>query len=284
MSSISAQEEMLSKINFLGGYPTSSDLSPSIVFLYALLAPVLVFRMTRRSDRTWILLRPVIFLLCRFGMLALRVYMSKNTYGSGLLIAELILVSIGFLFLIDPIITIWKRHVESVTPQSQHPRWVLQLSRILRILLIVSIATTVVASSLISSALSKPSVIDNVRTLRKVSAIVTLITIVILLFAAIRVNMAFPVSRKGTVYIVAVTMCLMVIAVYRTEQTFSTGNTNSTAARAAFWICQMLFELAAFTSLLVISIPTWFPGDAIPSSSDTEMVLSQSQNFKTQSM
>jgi hypothetical protein len=90
----------LSKMNFTGGFPTSSDLAPSIVFLvivsnsinlslvnaypqYVALLPLLLWRVVSIRHRGLILIRPCIFVACRLGMLGLRAYMSKNSYGEG---------------------------------------------------------------------------------------------------------------------------------------------------------------------------------------------------------
>lgn len=54
--------------------------------------------------------------------------MSKNSYGEGELIAELVMISVGPLFLIEPIISCWKRHIESGVAKADQPRWVRSLS------------------------------------------------------------------------------------------------------------------------------------------------------------
>lgn len=90
------------------------------------------------------MIRPAIFLVARIAMLVLRAIMSKNTYGEGELselciplgllamlkvqVGELILVSIGYLFLMDPVIEMWRRHIATAVSKEDAPRWVTRLS------------------------------------------------------------------------------------------------------------------------------------------------------------
>lgn len=62
------------------------------------------------------------------------------------------MVSVGYLFLCDSLISLWKRNVEAVIPIDQAPVWVQQLARILRLLLLASIGT-ILASSIMSAGM-----------------------------------------------------------------------------------------------------------------------------------
>lgn len=62
------------------------------------------------------------------------------------------MVSIGYLFLCDSLISLWKRNVEAVIPIESAPRWVQQLARVLRLLLMASIGT-ILASSIMSAGM-----------------------------------------------------------------------------------------------------------------------------------
>lgn len=44
-------------------------------------------------------------------------------------VVELILVSIGYLFLMEPVIEMWRRHVATAVTADIAPRWVTLLSR-----------------------------------------------------------------------------------------------------------------------------------------------------------
>lgn len=84
-SSIAQTQDWLDQFNFTGGYPTGKDLAPSVIFaaLYILSLPVVIWRLSRRSDRCLILIRPTIFVCARTASLILRAVMSKTTYGAG---------------------------------------------------------------------------------------------------------------------------------------------------------------------------------------------------------
>ena len=90
------------------------------------------------------------------------------------LVAELVLVSIGFLFLIDPVIEIWRRHIASCLPTHEQPGWVRKVAVILKIGLLASIGTGVGAAAQTSSAFDSQSGIDTVKHLRQVSYILAL--------------------------------------------------------------------------------------------------------------
>lgn len=105
------------------------DCSGLKILQYGLLLPLFFWRVIKKEFRTTILIRPAIFVSCRLGSLGLRAYMSKNVYGEGELIAELVMISVGPLFLIEPIIACWRLHIESDVPKADQPRWVRLLSR-----------------------------------------------------------------------------------------------------------------------------------------------------------
>ncbi|WWC68705.1 uncharacterized protein I206_102639 [Kwoniella pini CBS 10737] len=278
----------ISNINFTGGFPTSADLAPSIVFLilYALTVPVLLWRWFRKSDRTTLLIRPTIFQACRIGMLVIRAYMSKNTYGAGLLIAELVLVSIGFLFLIDPVSECWKTQVASHMPKQEQPGWILRLSWLIKILILVAIATALGGSVMISSAIDNPSKLDTVKHLRQTSTVISFVAVIVIALAAILTHYQYPIDLRGTIYIMTVAACLTIVSVYRLVQTFSNNPNDAVRSRAAFWILQMTFEFFAFVLLIGISLPTWFPGEKGRLSkvtSDEEMArIPQTQQHQAQ--
>ncbi|ORY29509.1 hypothetical protein BCR39DRAFT_531841 [Naematelia encephala] len=260
--SLPSQYELLGQINFTGGFPVTSDLAPSIVFLivYVISVLLLVFRLIRKQDRSRLLIRPSIFVACRIGMLVLRAIMSKTTYGEGELIAELVLVSIGYLFLIEPIIGLWKLHLASAVTQEAYPTYVNSLARVLRLLLIAAIATAIAGSSLISSALNDSSELSTVRQLRQASAILSMVTVVITALSVIVTHVHFSLDARRTVYLLIVAACLIITGVYRVVQVYNHDMTAPVQSKAAFWILQILFEFIAYCLLIAISIPTHFPG------------------------
>ncbi|WVF67095.1 hypothetical protein IAT40_001840 [Kwoniella sp. CBS 6097] len=256
------QYSAISNINFTGGFPTSKDLAPSIIFLilYAFALPVIVFRLFKKESRTWLLFRPSIFIACRIGMLVIRAYMSKNTYGEGLLIAELVLVSVGFLFLIEPAVGLWKLQVDSDMRTEDRPTWVRRLATFLKIAILASIGTAIAGSSMISGALNDADKLKTVKSLREASNILSLAVVVVLAISAILTYTTFHLDTRGTIFILGISANLLIVAVYRVVQTFNKDPTAPVRSLAAFWILQMVFEFLAFIMLIAIPIPVWFPG------------------------
>ncbi|WVQ78763.1 hypothetical protein IAT38_000854 [Cryptococcus sp. DSM 104549] len=286
MSSSSSDMAALNKINFTGGLPTSVDLAPSIVFLiiYALSIPIIVWRLVSKQHRTLVLLRPVLFLLCRLGTLGLRAWMAKNSYGEQELIAELVMVSIGNLFLIEPIIACWKLHVESDVSEAERPAWIKRLAMALRFCLIGAIAIAIAGSTTISSALQDSSKLSTVTTLRKVASILALAVIVLAIVATTLTHYHLNLTLRPTLWLYAVEVPMLIVSVYKLAQQVSTSADDAVRSRAAFWVLQMLFELVTYALIIGISIPAWFPGaKKAPeySSSDVEMGQASQQRLNS---
>lgn len=89
-------------------------------------------------------------------------------------VAELVMVSVGFLFLIDPVIELWRRHVATCLPHHEQPKWVRKLAILLKLGLIAAIATAVAGAAQTSSAFDSQSGIDTVKELRQISYCISL--------------------------------------------------------------------------------------------------------------
>ncbi|ODO04739.1 hypothetical protein I350_05349 [Cryptococcus amylolentus CBS 6273] len=263
----------ISDFNFTGGFPTSTDLAPSIVFLaihqYVLAIPVLVFRFVRKQDRTMILIRPAVFVACRLGSFGLRAWMSKNTYNENELIAELVMISIGALFLIAPLISCWTNHVESEVRPEDRPRWLSLLSKALHLLLMACIATAVIGSSMIGKAIKDPSKMDTVTGLRRASLVLSVVVVGLVGIGITLTAVNYNLSRRGTAWLYILDGCLLVITIYKLAQFENTDSDSVAQSRVAFWILQIFF---AFSLIMAISLPTWFPSvDHEESLRDVEM-------------
>ncbi|WVQ74489.1 hypothetical protein IAR50_004090 [Cryptococcus sp. DSM 104548] len=250
----------ISNFNFTGGFPDSSDLAPSIVFLaiYALAIPVLVFRFVRKQDRTMMLVRPAIFVACRLGSFGLRAWMSKNTYNENELIAELVMISLGALFLIAPLISCWTNHVESEVRPENRPRWLSLLSKALHLLLMACIGTAAIGSGMIGTAIKDPSKMNTVTDLRRASLVLSVIVVGLVGIGITLTAINYNLSRRGTVWLYAVDACMLIITIYKLAQ-FENTDSSVAQSRVTFWILQILFEFIAFSLMMAISIPTWFP-------------------------
>ncbi|KAK4687254.1 hypothetical protein P7C73_g2866, partial [Tremellales sp. Uapishka_1] len=260
----STTEQAISNINLTGGFPSSKDLAPSIIFLvlYVVTLPVLGYRIFRWKHRSKILIRPTIFVVFRITMLVLRAVMSKITYGEGLLIAELVFVSVGYLFLLEPLVSLWELHVASAVATEDRPSWVHTLVRVLRVVLLATIGTAVAGAALISNAISDPSDVSTVTALRKSSAILALVVVVIALAAIVRTHLQFGLDVRGTAYLLGLGAWLVIVAVYRVVQTFATSPTAPVKNLAVFWTLGITCEFFAYLMIIGISIPSFFPANA----------------------
>ncbi|WRT65580.1 uncharacterized protein IL334_002525 [Kwoniella shivajii] len=268
-----AGEDTIKNINFTGGFPGRRDFAPSIVFLiaYAITIPILLLRITRKSDRTVILLRPTLFVAARVGSLILRIIMSRHSYGISSLIAELVLISVGYIFLIDPFIQSWARHVEGNVPRSERPSWVKPLRWTLWGLLLVSIIITVIAGAVTSDAFKSKAWLNSVKGLRQTGYYLTLIVIVFLAIVTIFTHFHFRLPIFKTLYILTPTCCLMIVAIYRIVQTHTTSPNAPVRSLTAFWILQMTFEYIAYLFVIAVSLPRFFPGETVsPTETATE--------------
>ncbi|WWD16629.1 hypothetical protein CI109_101058 [Kwoniella shandongensis] len=255
--------DVVKDINFTGGFPTSKDLAPSIVFLvaYIVTVPLLCYRLARREDRAILLLRPTIFVGARIAMLVLRIVMTKSSYGVGTLIAELVLTSVGYLFLIDPYVESWKRHVQGSVPRAIRPYWVKPLAFSLWVLLFICIIVTTISGALVSRAFDSQSWLTAIRGLRHAAFILSLAVVLLLAFVIIFTHFYFALSVSRLLHLLIPTCCLIVVAVFRVVQSFTTNPDAPVRSVAAFYVLQLFFEFVAYMFIISVSLPKWYPGD-----------------------
>ncbi|GFZ42693.1 hypothetical protein JCM24511_00410 [Saitozyma sp. JCM 24511] len=257
--------DTLSDINFTGGFPTHRDLAPSIVFivLYSLTVPVVLWRIIVPRYRTWLLYRIVLFLGCRLAMLIIRVIMAtSSSWSLGLLIAELILVGVGYLLLLEPILVLFKRTVDAAHPKHRYarePLWLLILLGTCWAGLLAAVAMTVAAGVMISDAIDQGTGVQTIINLRHASYITSLIIVGCILFALLICFAAYRTSVKQTLYLLIPICALLVVGVYRVVQTYTTSPSAAARKLSTFWILQITFEFIAYVSYIAISIPGWYP-------------------------
>ncbi|KAK8861472.1 hypothetical protein IAR55_002292 [Kwoniella newhampshirensis] len=255
--------DVVKNINFTGGFPTSKDLAPSAVFLvaYVITIPLLIMRLFRKSDRTIVLLRPTLFVGARVAMLIMRVIMSRRSYGIGSLIGELILTSVGYLFLIDPYIQCWRRHVEGNVSRLDRPVWLKPLAWSLWGLLVISIIITVLSGALVNKAFESQSWLTAVRGLRHAGFILSMVVVAVTAMVIVVTHYQFKLPTWKTLYLLIPTCCLVTVAVFRVVQSFTDNPTAAVRSRAAFYVLQMLFEYITYIFVIAVSLPGWYPGD-----------------------
>lgn len=100
---------------------------------------------------------------------------------------------------------------------------------------------------------------DTIKTLRRVSYILSLIVVVIALFGIIYTHFHFRLDARGTGLLAWVCLVCTVCGVYRCVQIFSVDPTAPVRSRAAFYICQATMEVLAVVPLLAVNLNMWYP-------------------------
>jgi len=176
------------------------------------------------------------------------------------------MVSIGFLFLISPTVEMWKRHVYSEVPKAMAPTWLRHWVRIADLVLLAAIITAVVGSSQMSSGANAN--MDSIRTMRRVSAVLSLVVVVITLLGAVYTHFHFSLRVRPTLIIVAISLVCLVIAAYRLAQVVDTTSA-AVRSRPMFWVLQITMEVVALGIILAININDEFPAGQPSSPYDT---------------
>lgn len=218
---------------------------------------MVTYRWFRRESRTLLLIRPTLFVSTRLATWIMRGIMAKTSYGQNELIGELVLVSIGFLFLISPIIELWKRHVLSEVSMADRPRWVATLTKICQLVLLAAVITAVVGASMMSYDTST----TTINALRRVSYILSMVVVVITLLGVVYTHFHFTLNTRGTAFLVWVCAVCTICSVYRIVQIFSTNPDSAVRSHAAFYVLQAAMEVLAVVPLLAINMNAMFPGE-----------------------
>ncbi|KAL1410350.1 hypothetical protein Q8F55_004358 [Vanrija albida] len=252
-------EAYLDQFNFTGGNPTSKDLAPSIVFsiIYCALLAAVTWRWAMPATRTRLLIRPTIFIVIRIASWVLRAVMSKTPYGTGELIAELVFISIGFLFIISPVIDMWRRHVLSEVAKNERPQWLLRLTNLAQLTLVAAIITATIGGSLVGTSVATTTITG----LRKASYVLSLAVVVLALIGIMRTHRIFHLQKRGTYFLIAISLFCMVCGVYRVVQIFTTDPKDPVRNYITFYILQGAMEVCATIPMLAININEWFPGE-----------------------
>jgi hypothetical protein len=164
----------------------------------------------------------------------------KQESAAETLVAEIILISVGYLFLCDSLVALWQANVETHSPLSIQPSWIQKIARILRLLLLVTIILTIVSANLNSSYESNNNTGANIRhasyCLSFAVAVVTLLAVTLTYF---ELNLDF----RRTAYILIPAISLIIAGIYRVVNSFSTNEAHAIRNLASFWCMQALFEL-----------------------------------------
>jgi hypothetical protein len=109
--------------------------------------------------------------------------------------------------------------------------------------IIAAIAITAAGSGLINSAITNPSTLTTVKSLREAGYIISFAVSAIVLIALIATHFIYGLAAKGTVYLLIPIFSVFVVGIYRVIQVFTYNPTAPVRSPAAFWVLQILFEL-----------------------------------------
>lgn len=175
------------------------------------------------------------------------------------------MVSVGFLFLIQPTLEMWKRHVYSEVSKDEQPEWLRKGVRIADLVLLAAIITAVVGASEMSSG-----DMDLARTMKRVSCALSLAIVGITLLGSIYTHVHFGLRIRPTLVLVVLSLLCLVVAVFRIVQAFSTDPTDASHSRAAFYILQITIEAIAVSIILAMNINAVFPPEEAKSDAESE--------------
>jgi hypothetical protein len=123
--------------------------------------------------------------------------------------------------------------------------------------LLAAIITAVVGSSMTGNSNST----SLVKTLRRVSYILSLAVVIVTLVGVVYTHFHFSCRTGPTLLLIAVSALCLVVAVFRVAQIYSTNPDAPVRSRAAFYILQVTMEFIAVSILLAINTNEVFPAE-----------------------
>jgi len=219
----------------LGGIPNHSDVAPSAVFTvaYGLLTPLLLFRVARKETRTLILFFPFLVIQVRIATWIVRILQGQGNLGETLFIVEQVFLSMGTIYLVEPLIPLTSRLIRARTllgtttnsgqsvQNSKGPfTWIVaRLGNVIQVILFTAVALAAYGGSQTPNI----SEINLTTTLRKVVAIVliSVVGIIFITLVIIRIQIRGShtepeaIMRRGTHVLLGLCLLLMVTVSYR---------------------------------------------------------------------
>lgn len=245
--------------NVTGGFVGTQDFIPSIIFavLYVAAGALLCYRLVRPANRTILLIVPGIFLLLRLVSLVMRLVMSlSGVYGIHTLVAEVVLISIGYLLLIWAWLDCSATYIAN-GHRSPSERQLGRFSYIVRALLAAALILSIVGSAMISSHVNDPNPNHYMVPviLQRTSAIVAIVVLIIGILAVFGCFLKYDLDSRILTYLQGPAAALLVVSIGRICQTFSTSEYASARSAIFFWIMEITFEYLALMCLLCVNLP-----------------------------
>ncbi|TFY74623.1 hypothetical protein EWM64_g9388 [Hericium alpestre] len=257
-----------------GGLPNShQDTLPSIIFLalFGATSLLCLFRLLRtyRSPTRLLLtfVRMQLFELVRVATFVVRLMGIANyravTKGSGtfnetLLIVEQVLLSIGYLMPASTLVKLAGYHSSRREGGDVVGGVKRNITRLMELALMGAIVLGILAGTKVSKAQTDASAAQSVKTERTISAIIVTVVLALLVLFCARVSTARDTPASTSVWLGGTGLVLIVVPIFRL---YSTGHppadSNSTGAKAAFYILQVSVEWLVGASLLAVDAKAW---------------------------
>ncbi|KZT56616.1 hypothetical protein CALCODRAFT_313696 [Calocera cornea HHB12733] len=267
-----------------GGLPTKPDEAPSIVFVLAyiaLLVPAVWRTWTYRvpGSLLYTFVRLCAFVLVRIATFGLRASEAATASlpdnpvpSTGIFIAEQILLGIGFIVLVDLMVELIKGHIwRTDVPQQAQTRIAQQgrgdpLQRVVRIMhiaLLVAIGLGIAAGTMYSDALTDASKANEVKTLRIVSLVISLVISALVVIICLYLFAKYPhLGAIRTLYLLVTSLILIVVPAYRLSTTVASSHSEedlvSSKTRIEFYVLQATMEWIVAALLVLVDVRVWF--------------------------
>ncbi|KAA1476511.1 hypothetical protein DENSPDRAFT_843497 [Dentipellis sp. KUC8613] len=247
-----------------GGIPTTSqDVTPSIVFigLYGLTAVLSIYRTFQyRGFCLFTYFRLMVFEICRFVTFILRIAVAENyskvlkgnaEFDTNLLMAEQILLSIGFVMPTSTLLTLTEAHSNRNRSTADEKKTIFRLTE-LALLAAMALGATAAQGK-------GDSINSNTHKFERIlSAIVTLVALALCVAYCIRLLSKPNFPRRTSIWIGNTATVFFVVPIYRIF-TIATPphDAQSTAPKLAFWVLQVSIEWIVGASLESVNVIEW---------------------------
>ncbi|KAA1476513.1 hypothetical protein DENSPDRAFT_515814 [Dentipellis sp. KUC8613] len=248
-----------------GGMPTTSqDDVPSIVFiaLYAATSLLAAIRLIQYRGtpffRTYI--RIMAFEAIRLVTFIIRIVAAinysnalkgKGSFNQGYIIAEQIFLGIGFVVPTSTIVGLVETHSSRRDGETGEKK---MLFRIMDLALLGAVILGIVAGASFSSALNNDSDLHKIKVERTVSAVATMVVLILLVAYSFHLAKHPRLPRSTTVWLGITAALLLIVPVYRIVIIADPpSNSQAISSKIVFYVFQISFEWIVGLSLLVFN-------------------------------
>ncbi|KZV90057.1 hypothetical protein EXIGLDRAFT_838083 [Exidia glandulosa HHB12029] len=237
-----------------------ADFAPSIVFTiaFAVLLPIGIWRFVSRETRTRQLIQPTIFCLMRIATYIVRAVMANGQLSVGLVAAEMVLLGASALLVIEPLIKLSRKLLETVPydgPVAHDERgrplprrdYVGIVGRLMDIGLLASVVISIYSATQTSSAFKNPDKANLIASLRQGSAIIFLVIVSIVVIALGYYHLQQKIPQRPTISSSPLASCfwlrVRIVSQLRTTAREPATSLHSGLALPELLVAAMYFSL-----------------------------------------